>query len=281
MTGLNILITGADGQLGRALQTALKGHNIIATNRRQLDITDPAAVRSTLAKTTPDIVINAAAYTAVDKAETEREMAWQINADGPALLARATESSGAKIIHISTDYVFDGKADQPYSESAPPAPLSIYGKSKLAGERHVAAINPRHFIIRTAWLFHEHGQNFLRSMWRHRHEPLRVVDDQIGCPTHACDLTEAIATLIRGEAYGLHHIAAAGTTSWHGLATEFFRQLGMNVNLTPIPTSAYPRPAPRPPYSALISERPDAIALPPWQQGVARLTARIKANGWD
>lgn len=258
---MNILITGADGQLGRCLQDCLRGsaHQWQALTRAELDITDAAAVKAMANKLKPEVIINAAAYTAVDKAETEQAKAWQINAHAVDHLAKAANDLDALLVHVSTDYVFDGSATAPYLESDPVKPLGVYGASKLAGEL-AAAEAKRHVLVRTAWVFSEYGNNFLRTMLRvgAERDELKIVADQVGTPTYAGDLA---ATLLRmAEASvenGIYHFSGGTPCSWYDFAETIFRQavqLDGRYNapsILPISTSEYPTPAKRPAYSVL------------------------------
>jgi dTDP-4-dehydrorhamnose reductase len=278
---VKIILTGANGQLGRALQQSLSGHELIPTTSNILNITDQAGVQEFIRRHQPDLVINTAAYTQVDAAESDIEMAYLVNKFGPAFLSRAAAEQGAAILHVSTDYVFDGHSKPSWVESDETAPLSVYGKSKLAGEFAVQETNPRCFIVRTAWLYHYSGQNFLRTMYRLSGRPeVRVVDDQRGSPTNADDLATAIGQLIETEAYGIHHLANQGDASWYELTCEFYRQLGITTPVIPVNTTEFPRPAPRPACSILATERQTGIELPDWQVGVAKLVEQIRSSGW-
>jgi len=276
---MRILLTGAGGQLGRALQVALGRHQLIALERRELDITDPAAVREALRRHRPELVLNAAAYTRVDGAESEPEAAFAVNAEGPRYLAKASAAGGIALLHMSTDYVFDGTANCPYDESAPANPRSVYGASKLAGEQAVREHNPRHLIVRTAWLYHTVGHNFPTTMLAlaGRGE-VRVVDDQRGSPTYAPHLTAAIARLIESGAAGIYHLAGSGAASWYELACELFRRCGIDTPVIPVGSAAFPRPAERPRYSVLTSIHRAEIELPPWREGVASFARALRSR---
>jgi len=269
---MKILITGCRGQLGEALRIALKTHELVCADMDELDITDQLAVEQLIRDEAPELVINAAAYTRVDDAERDIEQAYLVNETGPRLLAQATQEIDVPLLHVSTDYVFDGTGDRPWLESDKPKPLSVYGKSKLAGERAVQEINPKHFIVRTAWLYHTSGENFLRTMVRlSKNDEVRVVNDQRGSPTNADDLAEAIGKLIETQDYGIHHLVNAGAVTWYELTREFYRQLGINTPVVAVSTDEFPRPAPRPKNSVLGTERHPAIVLPDWREGVRRL----------
>ena len=267
---MKVLVTGAGGQLGRALRPALREHEVAILTRAQLDITDEAAVREAMGAHRPDLVLNAAAYNAVDRAETDREAAFAVNATGPGLLATAAAEAGAAILHVSSDYVFDGEKGAPYDENDRPRPLSVYGQSKLLGEEAVRAANPRHYIVRTAWVYATVGKNFpLTILDLAKQGPVRVVDDQWGSPTYAPHLAEAMAQLIETEAFGLWHLAGGGEASWYELTRELFRLRGVLTPLTPVKTSAFPRPARRPRRASLISVRADPpLRLPAWGEGL-------------
>jgi dTDP-4-dehydrorhamnose reductase len=272
---VRVLLTGAEGQLGRALVPELEArqHEVVALSHAQLDITDEGAVGDAAQSHRPGLVINAAAYNAVDRAETDRDTAFRINAEGPRLLAMAAASVGAAILHVSTDYVFDGEKRTAYTEDDVPNPQSVYGQSKLAGEEAVRKANPlRHAIVRTAWVYAHGGKNFpLTILELAKKGPVRVVDDQFGSPTYAPHLAWGIARLIETQAHGATwHLAGGGEgTSWYGLTVELFRLCGIETPVTPVTTAAFPRPARRPRQAALTSVRQDPpILLPPWKEGL-------------
>ena len=273
---MRILISGAGGQLGRSLIRVLTGHEITALTHDELDITDYQMVCGVVRDAAPSVIINAAAYNNVDAAETQLDEAEKVNSHGPRNLALAGAASSIPIVHISTDYVFDGRAGRPYSEADTPNPLSAYGRSKLAGEIAVKEANPRHFIVRTAWLYEEHGQNFLRAMReRAGADPVRVVADQYGSPTYAPYLAGSIAKLIRTDSFGIYHIAGAGGTSRCEWVRYFYRLLGITTEIIPINQSDLPSIATRPIYSVLTSIRNPAFALPPWQEGLRAYVGAI------
>lgn len=270
-----ILLTGADGVLGHDLVRTLEGYDLRTPSSRQLDITDEAQVAAAVAGC--DVVVNAAAYTAVDDAESHREEAFAVNAEGPRLLARAAKRHGARLIHVSTDYVFDGRATTAYPEDAPLSPVSVYGQSKAAGEGALAEEYPEgSIIIRTAWLYGAHGGNFPKTMLRlaRERDEISVVTDQIGQPTWSADLAQWIATLISSPIrHGIFHGTNAGQTSWWGFARELFDQMGLDKESIVATTSAaYPRPAPRPAWSVLGHDAWAAAGLPqprPWEEALA------------
>jgi dTDP-4-dehydrorhamnose reductase len=273
--GPRILLTGAAGQLGRELAALLPAcGTLIACDRAALDLADAAAVARVVRGTAPQFIVNAAAYTAVDRAETERELAFAINERAPGVLAAEARSLGAVLIHYSTDYVFDGARSVPYDEDAHAAPLNVYGASKLAGERAIAASGARALTLRTSWVYARHGQNFLRTMQRlaTQRDELRVVADQTGVPNWARAIARATATLIgRGSDYlaeraALYHLSASGSTTWYGFARMILRDQAVRV--TPIATAEYPTPARRPAYGVLDSSRfarTFGFALPDWE----------------
>jgi dTDP-4-dehydrorhamnose reductase len=267
---MKVLITGAGGQLGRALQTVLTGHEIIALTHARLDVTRFEDARAAVAAHRPDILINAAAYNDVDGAESDHAGAYRVNAVAPRNLSVASFELGVPFVHVSTDYVFDGLSGRPYHEFDRTNPLSIYGNSKLAGERAVAAHNPRHYIVRTSWLYHTEGENFPKAMLglAGRAE-VRVVCDQFGSPTYAPHLVEAIARLIETGAYGTYHLAGNGAASRFEMTRKLYQLLGIGTVALPAATAEFPRPAPRPRYSVLTTVQEPEILLPPWEEGMA------------
>ncbi len=295
---MRILLLGANGQVGWELQRSLQAlGEVVALDRhgRELaaDFSQPDALAATVAAVRPGLIVNAAAHTAVDKAESEPALAQAINADAPGVLARAAAASGAWLVHYSTDYVFDGSGDQPRAEDAPTAPLSVYGRTKLEGERQIRASGCRHLILRTSWVHSARGGNFARTMLRlaATKTELNVIDDQVGAPTGAdllADLTALMARAARArpELAGTYHAVAAGATSWHGyarLVLDTARAAGVPLALPQgalhaIPTSAYPTPAPRPLNSRLATRKLREafdVHLPDWDAGVRRMLAEI------
>jgi dTDP-4-dehydrorhamnose reductase len=248
----------------------LAGDEAVGLGSVDADVTDAAAVQAAVAEAEPDVVLNCAAFTDVDGAETDADQALRVNGAGAGNVAAAAARAGAALIYVSSDYVFDGRKRQPYVESDGTAPLSNYGRSKLAGERATVAANPRHFVVRSAWLYGAGGQNFPEKMLRLARErgELRVVDDQVGSPTWTGHLAEGLLRLARTEAYGVHHMAAAGACSWFELARETLARAGVEARLVPCATADFPRPAARPAYSVLASERSDAVTLPSWRAGL-------------
>jgi dTDP-4-dehydrorhamnose reductase len=293
---MKILITGGEGQLGTELiaQSKAYGIEILAPTMAEMDLTQPHRIDPFWDALQPAAVINAAAYTAVDRAETERELAWAVNAGAPTYIARRCARDGIPLIHISTDYVFDGRKTSPYLEDDPLGPLGVYGRTKADGESAVRTALDRHIIIRTAWLYSAHGANFVKTVMRLalERDELRIVDDQIGCPTSAQDLAGAILSIagrigaVQPFPWGTYHYCGNGVTSWCGLARYVIDQLvhaGIikPLRLIPISTAEYPTPACRPAYSVLDCRRIEAafgITRPPWQSSVAHAVRRLLAQ---
>lgn len=289
---MRILLLGGNGQVGTELQRSLAplGELIVGTRGGTLadgraceaaDFEVPAALAALVARRAPDVVVNAAAYTQVDKAETEPDAAFRANAEAPAALAAACAAIGARLVHYSTDYVFDGSATRPYREDDPTAPLGVYGASKLAGEEAIRASGADHLIFRTAWVYAAHGKNFLRTMLRlaAEREELRVVADQHGTPTPAALIADVTArVLARSPApAGLYHLTPTGRTSWHGFAEAIVERehalgrLPRKPRVVPITTAEFPTPATRPAWSVLDCtrlQRDCGVELPGWQQGL-------------
>jgi len=293
---VRVLVFGRFGQVGRALVDAAPRFGIEATalGRDQVDITDRAVVLDAVGRLRPDAVVNAAAYTAVDRSESDVEAALAVNGAGAGHVAEACRAAGVPLVHVSTDYVFDGRKPAPYVETDPVNPLGAYGRSKLAGERAVADAWSRHLILRTSWVYAPVGHNFVRTMLRLAGErsELSVVDDQHGCPTAAEDLAALVCDLLsRGDGlegrWGLYHAAGAGVTTWCGFAREIFRQREALTGLAgpvvqAVPTSAYPTPTPRPPNSALDCSRLRAtfgVSLPAWPDSLRRCLRTLLTVG--
>lgn len=266
---MKIMITGAGGQLGQALQSVLAGEQVVALRHADLDITSLESVISAVDQHQPDAVINAAAFNDVDGAESLKNAAFRLNADAPRNLAIATQAHGIKLVHVSTDYVFDGQKRQPYDELNGTNPLSVYGQSKLAGELAVATHNPRHFIARTAWLYHTRGKNFPKMMLSLTNRPeVRVVNDRFGSPTYAPHLAEAIADLITTEAYGTYHLAGGGGASWFDLTARLFSHFGIATRVKAVSSAEFKQAARRPDYSVLTTAREPRVSLPCWEDGL-------------
>ena len=272
-----ILITGAYGQLGQALQCQFVDHEVTAWGLQDLDITSFEKVQKALDQLRPHLVINAAAFTKVDDAETKQDAAYQANALGPRNLAVVTYDMEMPLVHFSTDYVFDGRQTRPYHEFDRTNPLSVYGRSKLAGEEAVRIANPRHFIVRTAWLYHTMGKNFPNTICRKAgQDVVKVVNDQYGSPTFAPHLAQAVFRLIDTDAYGTYHMAGSDGTSWYEFTKALYKALGIQTSVVPIPTAQYPLPAPRPAYAVLTSIQHPLIHLPPWEEGVREFADQWK-----
>lgn len=285
-----ILVTGINGQVGWELhrKASLSGFEVIGCDRNDLDITDQQAVGAKVYQSHPDIVINCAAYTAVDQAETDVEQAYVVNRDGPGWLAESCAALAIPLIHISTDYVFDGQQNRPYTEDDPVSPLGVYGKSKEAGEQAIRQRIDNHLIIRTSWVYGVHGQNFVKTMLRlgGERDELRVVDDQWGCPTFAGDLADALLGITRkiqqggSIPWGTYHCCGTTKISWHGFASLIFEMARDTVPLQvkrvmAIPTSEFPTPAKRPMYSVFDCSRIKSafgVELGPLHAGIASLT---------
>lgn len=262
-------MTGAGGQLGRALAPALQGHAVTALARAALDVSDLAGVRAALDAGRPQRIVNASGWTDVDGAEADPEGAFRANAVGPRNLAIAAAERDIPLLHVSSDYVFDGKGSRPLREDDPTGPLSAYGRSKLAGEEAVREHQPRHFIVRTAWLFAATGKSFPNTLVSIADRPeLRVVDDQHGSPTFAPHLAQAIARLLETERFGTWHLAGRGGTTWFGLARALLSAAGLPTPVVPVGSAEVPRAAVRPAYAVLTTMQDPPILLPPWEEGV-------------
>jgi len=283
---VRLLVTGAAGMLGQDVirAGARAGHELLGFDHGELDVADGASVADALEGAAPDALINCAAFTDVDGAERDGNRAFAVNAEAAGLLARAAAGASVAMLHVSSDYVFDGEvtrtaggAPRAYVESDRTAPLSVYGESKLAGEREVLEAGGRHLVVRSAWLFGLGGRNFVSTMLALAHDSARegapcavdVVSDQVGSPTWTGHLAPAMIGLLERRVDGLVHLAGAGQVSWNGLAIEAFRQAEVDCEVREASTAQIGRPAPRPAFSALESEREDVLPLPPWQDGLA------------
>ena len=255
---MRVLVTGAKGMLGQDLCPLLEdeGYELIETDIDNLDITNASQVNEVLTKQKPDFIIHCAAYTNVDKAEEDIETARLINSKGTENLAKACADIDATFVYISTDYVFNGQASSPILPTDKTEPLNNYGLTKLEGEEAVKKYCKKYFIARTSWLYGIHGKNFVETMISLANKPeLKVVDDQIGCPTWTIELANGILKLIETEDYGIYHICGSGSTSWFGFAKEIFEKLGLDVNIKPCTTDEFPRPAKRPAYSVMENNK--------------------------
>jgi len=300
---MNVLLFGANGQLGQELLRALAPLGTVTATTRSgrladgspcdvADFNQPATLAALLDRVQPDVVVNAAAYTAVDRAEEDRDAAWRANADAPGVIARWCAAAGVPLVHYSTDYVFDGQGTRAYLEDDATAPLGVYGQSKLAGEDAVRAAGGRHLIFRTAWVYASHSANFLRTMLRvgAEREVLRVVADQVGTPTPAALIADVTAQVLQhpGRLSGTWHLTASGQTSWHGFAEAIFAQAQAGGVLARVPvveaisTADYPTPAKRPAWSVLDNGRLQqdfGLQLPSWQDGLKQVMAGIAPAG--
>ena len=290
---MKVVVIGANGQLGWEVcrRGEKQGFDIVSLDLPEFDITEPSAVKEAVNSSGVSLVINAAAYTAVDKAESEPELTFAVNRDGPAYLATSCATVGIPLIHVSTDYVFDGTKQGPYLETDPPAPLGVYGKSKAAGETEVRNILKEHIILRTAWLYGIHGQNFVKTMLRlgREKEVVQVVADQYGCPTYAADLADAIIKITsqvaeqRDAIWGTYHYCGKGVTTWYGFAEAIFNLARKRCSLVvkevvPITTEEYPTPAKRPVYSVLdysLFTKHFSVHPRPWQESLADMINRL------
>jgi dTDP-4-dehydrorhamnose reductase len=285
---MRVLVTGATGQLGSEVATGFgrSGHEVIAPARRELDFSYPEQVAESVRDLQADWVINCAAYTQVDKAESDAQQAIIVNRDSPEQLARAVADYGGRMLQVSTDFIFDGAQHRPYSETDPPNPLGIYGRSKLEGEQAVQRVLPDAVVLRTAWVYGVYGHNFVKTMLRMATagKPLRVVNDQVGTPTWATDIAATIAALVAGGATGVFNFTNAGETSWHGFASAILDEgakTGFDINtetVVPIPTSDYPTPATRPAYSVLNTEKIRPLLpgpIPDWRDSLKKMLQEL------
>ena len=285
---MNILVTGANGQLGREMQrlSAVSPNNYTFTDVAELNVTDAGAVRQAVAQTRAEVIVNCAAYTNVERAEEDEEAADRLNRGAAENLARAAEENGATLIHVSTDYVFDGTAHLPYTEDAPTAPLGVYGRTKLAGERAVAESGCKYLTFRTAWLYSEYGNNFLKTMLRltAEKERLNVVFDQAGTPTYAGDLAMTIFSIVEGGYFagneGLYHFSNEGVASWYAFAAEIAAAAGHDkCRIRPCRTAEFPTKAARPAYSVLDKTKIKetfGIVIPHWTDSLRKCIGNIE-----
>ena len=272
---MKVLVTGGSGQLAHAIRRFWTGHELLVPEEARLDLANREAIREVITSVKPDVVINAAAFTQVDRCEAEVDRAMLVNGTAVGWMAEACGQIAASLVQISTDYVFDGQGKRPYREEDPVNPVSVYGKSKLLGEQE-ARKAPRHLIVRTAWLYDAWGMNFYNTMLRlaAQGQPLTVVDDQWGSPTSCRALARQLQVLVESGWRGTLHATCSGETSWHGFAAEIFRQRGLTVALTPCATGDFPRPAPRPAYSVLSGERRASSGvdcMPGWREALTEI----------
>ncbi|MDL5510249.1 dTDP-4-dehydrorhamnose reductase [Arenibacter sp. M-2] len=285
---LKLLITGANGQLGRCLQDVSKtlpSYDFHFKTSKELDVTNQEQINILFAEEEFDYCINCAAYTAVDKAETDRENAFLVNAEAVKYLAEACKTQNSILIHISTDFVFDGSKTTPYVEEDIPNPINIYGLSKLKGEQYVQQIVNKHFIIRTSWVYSQYGHNFVKTMLRlgSEREQINVVNDQKGSPTYGGDLANAIMSIINSNStnYGLYHYSHDGAISWWDFASEIFKVSNISIKLLPLKTEEYPAPAKRPSCSVLDKSKIKdtfKIEIPNWKNSLRNCIKTIETN---
>jgi len=277
---MKLLVTGAVGMLGREVVAAAQrlGHEVAAWDLPECDLTDAGATLAAIRRLEPRAVVNCAAYTNVDAAEADEATATLVNGDAAGNVARACAAAGARLVHVSTDYVFDGSKREPWIESDATSPLGAYGRSKLHGEDLVRAELPDHAIVRTAWLFGPHGPNFVSTMLRlaAERDEVQVVTDQVGSPTFAGHLAPALVDMAERTDTGIFHGAGSGSCSWYELTLEAYDAAGVACRVLPTTAEQFARPAPRPAYSVLGSEREHPITLPPWQEGVRAHLAALE-----
>jgi dTDP-4-dehydrorhamnose reductase len=280
---LRIMITGAGGQLGTELSGMLaREHDVLPLTRRELDVTDKGQVFETVRMFAPHAIVHAAAFTGVDCAETDVEGATRVNASGTRYIAEAAEAAGSKLVYISTDYVFDGRAGRPYEERDDPSPINVYGLTKLLGEAYARQLCSRHFILRTAWLYGQGGHNFVKTilLLARRQQDIRVVRDAIGSPTYTYDLSRLIAGLIGGEQYGLYHAVNEGCCSRYEFAQAIVEEAGeLEASVSPIDSQAYPQPAARPCNSALKTTAvlcAGELRMRPWRDALRAFLAELE-----
>ena len=280
---MKILITGATGQLGHDCveECRARGHEVHGVSSELFPLSDENVMRAVLEAVEPDAILHAAAYTAVDQAEDEPSLCRKINAAGTEILARLARERDVKLLYISTDYVFPGTGDTPHETNALTSPHNVYGASKLAGEEAVQQHLDKYFIVRTSWVFGLHGKNFVKSMLQlaKTNKILSIVNDQIGSPTYTRDLAPLLADILESEKYGIYHATNEGFCSWAQFAREIFRQAGINVNVTNVPSHMYPTKATRPKNSRLSKKSLDDAGfsrLPPWEDAVGRFLKELK-----
>ena len=281
---MKILITGATGQLGHDCveECRARGHEVHGVSSELFPLSDENVMRAVLEAVEPDAILHAAAYTAVDKAEDEPSLCRKINAAGTEILARLARERDVKLLYISTDYVFPGTGDTPHETNALTSPHNVYGASKLAGEEAVQQDLDKYFIVRTSWVFGLHGKNFVKSMLQlaKTNKILSIVADQIGSPTYTRDLAPLLADMLESDKYGIYHATNEGFCSWAQFAREIFRQAGIEVNVTNVPSHMYPTKATRPKNSRLSKKSLDDAGfhrLPPWEDAVGRFLQELKA----
>jgi dTDP-4-dehydrorhamnose reductase len=279
---MRVMLLGAGGMLGHDLvATVPAAVTLLPFTKGELDITDATALAATIARVKPDVVMNAAAYTAVDRAETERDLAFRVNAEAVGALGRIARQAHLRVIHFSTDYVFDGSSKEPYTEDSPTNPINVYGASKLAGEAALRESGADLLVVRTQWLFGANGRSFPRTMWERAAKDLatRVVNDQTGKPTYTVDLAEATWRLAQDDVVGILHVANSGSASWYGLASHIFQRVGKWHLVAGCASADYPTAARRPPNSILNTARADALLgyrLPDWRSAVEQFISSAR-----
>lgn len=280
---MKVVVTGAAGQLGQdvLLELERKNHQAFGADREQLDITKEEDVLAFISEIKPDVILHCAAYTNVDAAEENEDAAYQVNAAGTEYLAKAAKQTGAKMLYVSTDYVFDGSASEPYEVDEPTKPLGAYGRTKLAGEQMLQKHLTEFFIVRTAWVFGIHGNNFVKTMIRLGKErgEVGVVHDQVGSPTYTVDLARFMVELMETEKYGIYHATNSGICSWYEFAVEIFKQADIKVTVNPLTSDQFPRPAARPKYSVLSKKMIEKQGLTPlrdWKEALAAYIAESR-----
>jgi len=273
---MKVLVTGINGQLGYDVVKELEknGHTAYGTKREDFDLTNEADVHRFVQEVKPDAIIHCAAYTNVDQAETDRETAYNVNGLGTKYLAQAAHEGKAKMVFVSTDYVFDGNGTEPYEVDEPTKPLGVYGETKLAGEKFLQESLEQHFIVRTAWVYGINGNNFVKTMLRLGKErgEVGVVADQVGSPTYTVDLAKFLVELIETDKYGVYHASNSGVCSWYEFAVEIYKQAGLNVKANPLTTEQFPRPAARPKYSVLSKQKLNEQGFTPlrdWKEALS------------
>lgn len=276
---MKVVVTGAKGQLGQDVMKQLQrdNHEVIGTDRDDLDITNKANVLAFITEIKPDVILHCAAYTNVDAAEADEDTAYTINALGTEYLAMAAKAAGSKMLYISTDYVFDGTGTEPYEVEEPTKPLGVYGRTKLAGEEMLKKHMEQYFIVRTAWVFGVGGNNFVKTMIRLGEErgEVGVVHDQVGSPTYTVDLAGLMIELMKTDKYGTYHATNSGVCSWYDFAVEIFKQAGLIVKVNPLTTDQFPRPAKRPAYSVLSKKKLTEAGLTPLRDWKEALSAYL------
>ncbi|MBB6447267.1 dTDP-4-dehydrorhamnose reductase [Bacillus benzoevorans] len=280
-----VLVTGVNGQLGHDVvkELSAKGHQPHGTDRDDFDLTNEEAVHAYVKKINPDAIIHCAAFTAVDKAESKEETAYNVNALGTKYLAEAAKALDAKMIYISTDYVFNGNNSEPYEADQKTDPIGAYGRTKLAGEEFLKAALEKYFIVRTAWVYGLNGHNFVKTMLRLGKErgELGVVSDQIGSPTYTVDLAKLLVEMVDTDKYGVYHATNSGICSWYEFAVEIFNQAGLEVKVNPLTTDQYPTPAKRPKYSVLSKKKLEEQGFTPlrdWKEALSAYLQELKAQ---